>query len=610
MTPLSPAELNQVDQMVATAVQEGRLTASSAENLRPWLREPYYAAYRPQLVRLIRDGEFAELDRLFWERIPFGTGGRRGPMAELGSATINARTIAESAYGLATYVKQTVGNKAWRAVIACDTRNRSQEFARVSAAVMAAQGFQVFCFSAPRATPELSFAVRHLRCDAGIMISASHNPPSDNGFKAYWSTGGQVLAPHDKGIIQCVESAGEIPQIEFDQGVKDGRIVLIDADVDREYVAAVAKLSLSTARDIPALFTPLHGVGETSVYRVLQEAGFRGVRTFGPQCLQDGNFPNVPDHLPNPERSDVFQPAIEAAEKSDVAVILASDPDADRLAAAVRDRNGEFRTLTGNQMGALLVDYILRKRQAAGTITPEHFVVETLVTTPLVAAVAKSYGVRVIDDLLVGFKYIGATMDAEGPEKFVFGVEESLGYLAGTYARDKDASIAALYALELAAELRQEGKTLFDRLNELHARHGVYLEDQISLTCPGPQGNQQIAGLMHAFRENPPAQIESIRVERVRDYLRHEIRALPGNAKVADLPKPSGDLLMADGTLNGCRITIALRPSGTEPKIKFYLFLHRPSSGDSEQLAAETRHEMALARGAVGGWARQVVGQG
>jgi phosphoglucomutase/phosphomannomutase len=306
----------------------------------------------------------------------------------------------------------------------------------------------------------------------------------------------------------------------------------------------------------------------------------------------------------------VFRPAIEAAQSSDAALILASDPDADRLAVAVRGRDGRFQTLTGNQLGALLTDYILRKRQAAGTLSPRHFVVETLVTTPLIAAVARSYGVRVIDDLLVGFKYIGATIDAEGPDDFVFGVEESLGYLAGSYARDKDAAVAALYALELAAELRQEGQTLLDRLAALFAAHGTYLEDQVSWTCPGPQGSQQIARLMQLFRARPPERIGSIRLERVNDYLRHEVRALPGNVRTADLPKPSGDVLMAEGESNGCRVRIALRPSGTEPKIKFYLFVHRPASRGAVEAGDSARVELERVRGAVRDWAGQAIGNG
>lgn len=602
------ADMPQIEAKLATAVAEKKLTASAAENLKPWLREPYFAAYRPKLLELIQQNQFAELDRLFWEKIPFGTGGRRGPMSEFGSATINSRTIAESAYGLAVYVKQAVGEKAWKSVISCDTRNRSQEFARVSAAVMAAQGFHVYCFTQPRSTPELSFAVRHLNCDTGIMISASHNPPSDNGFKAYWSTGGQVLAPHDKGIIRCVEAAGEIPMLDFDQAVKEGKIELIDEAVDQAYIEEVTRLSLSSARDLSAFFTPLHGVGATSVFPVLQKLGFHGIQKYEPQCAQDGNFPNVPDQLPNPERPEVFQPAIQAASGTDIALILASDPDADRMAAAVRDRDGKFVTLTGNQMGALLVDYILRKRQAAGTLTPEHFVVETLVTTPMISAIAKSYGVRVIDDLLVGFKYIGATMDAEGSDRFVFGVEESLGYLAGSYARDKDAAIAAMYAAELAAELRANGQTLLDQLQTLYAKHGVFLEDQVSLTCPGPKGNQQIAYLIKTFRENPPEHIGSLKFTRVHDYLQHETRAIPGNHRLADLPKPSGELMIAEGETDGCQIRIALRPSGTEPKIKFYLYLHSPSAGGTIRPSGEYAKTMSAFSLALSTWAKEIVG--
>ncbi|MFO0917185.1 MAG: phospho-sugar mutase [Planctomycetaceae bacterium] len=609
MSTPSTAELKSAWQAVQTAVSEKRLSAAAAGNLEPWLNEPAYAASQPRLLELIQRGQFPELERLFWEKIPFGTGGRRGPMADLGSATINARTIAESAYGLGVYVKETAAGRPLRAVIACDTRNRSQEFARVSATVLAALGFEVFCFNQPRATPELSFAVRHLHCATGIMISASHNPPADNGFKAYWSTGGQVLAPHDKNIIARVESAREIPVADFDQAVKSGQIQLIDEAVDQAYIDAVTAQSLSKARDIPALFTPLHGVGETSVYRVIQAAGFTGVGKYEPQCSQDGNFPHVPDHLPNPERPAVFQPAIDACQNTDVALILASDPDADRLAIAVRDRDDKFQTLTGNQLGSLLVDYVLEKRRTAGTLSAEHFVVETLVTTPMVSAIAQSYGVRAIDNLLVGFKYIAATMDAEGPEKFVFGTEESLGYLAGSYARDKDAAIAALYTLELAAELHLRGQTLLDRLDELSQRHGVYLEDQYSMTCPGPKGNQQIAWLMKSFRESPPATFGPMRLERVQDFQRHEIRTLPDNTRSGELPAPSGDLMIAEGTAGACRLRIALRPSGTEPKIKLYLFAVGPSSEGVAAGRRAAQDALTLTKNAANRWADDTVGR-
>ena len=428
--------------IVEAAVQAGKLTAASGQNVIRWLTESYYATYRARLIELINQKTFDELDRLFWERIPFGTGGRRGPMSDFGSATINARTIAESANGLAIYVQRTANpdtlqnqdGHILRAVIARDTRHRSTEFARLTASILAAHGFQVYFFPDPRATPELSFAVRYLKCHTGVMISASHNPPSDNGFKAYWSTGGQVLPPHDQGIIACVDACEEIPLLDFDEAVKTGKIILLsttgkseqnsDLAVDQAYVDAVCQLSISSSRSVRALYTPMHGVGESSIYRVLNQAGFRDVELFEPQRFPDGSFPNVPDHLPNPERPQALQPAIDFARQHGHALVLASDPDADRLAVAVRTAGNEFTCLSGNQLGALLADFVLSKRAAQGTLSSDHFLLETLVTTPMLEAIGHAYGVRVIRNLLVGFKYIAAAIDANGADKFVFAAEE------------------------------------------------------------------------------------------------------------------------------------------------------------------------------------------
>ena len=587
---------------VTEAIQAGKLTPTSGQNIERWLTEPYYAEYRDRLIALIDQGGFDELNRLFWERIPFGTGGRRGPMSDFGSATINSRTIAESANGLAIYVQRTAcpsalqgrDDRPLRAVIARDTRHRSTEFARLTASILAAHGFQVFFFPEPRATPELSFAVRYLNCDTGVMISASHNPPSDNGFKAYWSTGGQVLPPHDQGIIACVDACEEIPMLDFDQAVRDGKIVLLTsedqgtADVDQAYGDAVCALSVSAGRTIRALYTPMHGVGESSIYRVISQAGFRDVDLFEPQRFPDGSFPNVPDHLPNPERPQALRPAIEFAKANGHQLVLASDPDADRLAVAVRTAGDQFTCLTGNQLGALLADFVLSKRAAAGTLSPDHFLLETLVTTPFLVTIGQTYGVRVIRDLLVGFKYIAAAIDANGPEKFVFAAEESVGYMAGEYCRDKDASIAALYALELASELQPLGQTLVDRLDELYVRHGYYHETQFVQTCPGAEGSDQIARMMLALRERTPGALGSIVFETVSDYQRHEVRSLPTNHKQSDLPEPSGDLLMMQGRSGPCRVSLAGRPSGTEPKIKFYLFANTPADlplSEAKQLA-------------------------
>ncbi len=574
MTSLLEIRTQKCLQAIAEAEQTQALTADALKNLARWLQEPQYAAYHSGICRLIEEEKFAELDNLFWEVIAFGTGGRRGPMADFGSATINPRTIAESAYGLATYLKNSGQLKSGKAVVACDTRNNSQQFAKLTACVLAATGLTVYYFPHPRSTPELSFAVRYLGCDIGAMISASHNPPADNGFKAYWNTGGQVLPPHDKGIVDCVYDATEIPQVKFEEAVASGSIVLLDTTVDEAYHQAVLNMSLSPLRELNAIYTPLHGVGETACYQILQKAGFSEVKILELQREQNGDFPHVDQHMPNPERFEVFREAIAEAKTTGASLILASDPDADRLGVCVRGAAGEFVHLTGNQIGTLILDYILQQRQAAGTLSPEHFVVETMVTTPLIGDLARSYGVQVVDDLLVGFKYIGETVDKLGPDKFVFGAEESLGFLAGQYARDKDAGIAALYLCEAAAELQKQGKTLLDRLDELSLKFGYYLEGQKSQGCTGSSGKAQINTLMLAFRQTPPEKLAGLPLTRIRDYSNHEIRSLPGNQKISDLPEPSGNLLFLESEPGVTVLRIAVRPSGTEPKIKFYLFLN------------------------------------
>jgi len=554
------------------------LTSNTLANIRQWLDRAAYRDAWPALLALLEAPNVGELTRLFWEQIPFGTGGRRGPMAEIGSATINRRTIAESARGLADYVRQATGEAKPRAVIAYDTRLRSDEFAKLTASVLAAAEFQVFLYPAPRATPQLSFSVRHLNCHCGVMISASHNPPADNGFKAYWSHGGQVLPPHDKGIIDGVNACDEIPLGDYNAAIRSGSIVLLGHDIDRAYVDAVAALTLSTSRDVKLLYTPLHGVGETSIVPVLQQAGFAGLEIFEPQREQNGTFPNVPDQLPNPERAAVFGPAMDYAEAHAHDVILASDPDADRLAIAVRLKDGRYDCLSGNQLGALLADYALKQRTARGDLTPEHYVIETLVTTPLIAAVAKSYGVRVLRDLPVGFKHVAAAMDRLGPERLVIACEESVGYLAGQYCRDKDAAVAALWTAELAAELKAQGRTLADQLHELYRRHGYHREAQIAKTFHGPAGAAQIAGLIRKFRERPLVELGGATLERVRDYGRKEIRRVRDNRVIGTVDVNAGDLLMVDGQTDGVAIELGLRPSGTEPKIKFYLFAAAPAT--------------------------------
>ena len=579
---------------LATALSAGKISAVTHANATRWLTAPEYAAFLPEIATTIERAAWSELEAAFWEVIPFGTGGRRGVMAAYGTATINRRTIAESAQGLAEYTRHVTGQKRPRAVVARDTRLRSGEFSRLTATTLVANGFEVFLFEGPRSTPELSFAVRHLKCDAGVMISASHNPPADNGFKAYWSHGGQVLPPHDAGIIHAVQHVTDIRSISIEEAFHAERLTIVGKEVDDAYLDAVAVLSLSKARGVRVLFTPLHGVGESNVYQVLLKAGFLNVDVFGPQRQADPGFSNVPDQLPNPERPAVFGPAIAAA-SAETDLILASDPDADRLGVAVRKRDGGWNCLNGNEVAVLLADYVLRKRTENHTLSPEHYLVETFVTTPLLGRIAAAFGVRMVDDLPVGFKYIGQVVEERGSERFVLACEESLGYLAGGYARDKDAAVAALFISELAAELKLAGLTLCDQLDQLALKHGLHWETLHTATCRGASGQEQIAAIMLRLRVSPPVTLGEITLSSVADYQRHEVRDLPGNQHVVELPQPSGNFLRLIGAVHGFDVTVTIRPSGTEPKLKFYFTASRPTVAAEELTECKVAIRRALA---------------
>lgn len=560
-----------VDRLVQ-AVADGLLASDVAERVTRWLTHPAYAAWSGKLNALVERDDFGELTRLFWREIPFGTGGRRGVMGPLGTATINERTIAESAHGLAIYLPQA-GHEHGRVVIAHDVRHRSLEFARLAATTLAAHGLRVCLFDGFRATPTLSFAVRHLECVAGIVISASHNPPSDNGFKAYWSHGGQVLPPHDKGIISGVTAAESIPELDYATALADGRIELLGPEIDEAYREAVLATRRTTTRPLPAIYTPLHGVGTGTILPVLHQAGYTGVMLFEPQAEPDGDFPTVPDQLPNPERPEVFDLAIRQAQHDGAVLVMASDPDADRLGVAAPAADGNFHVLSGNQLGALLADHVLRhRRDDERHLQRKSYVVSTLVTTPLIEKIATHYGVTAVTDLLVGFKHIAGTIEDRGAGGFLFGCEESSGYLAGTYCRDKDGAGAALLVAELAAELHTENQSLWNRLEELYAIHGRVAEFQHAETAEGPSGQARISATMQALRHSPPTRLGQVSWNRVRDYETHEVRNMPDNQPIADLPSPTGNLVIFEADAGPIRVTLAARPSGTEPKIKFYGF--------------------------------------
>ena len=557
------------------AVAAEKLTSGAAANVRQWLEEPYLSDYAPLVAEHIEAGKWPELEEAFWTIVPFGTGGRRGRMYPIGCNAINQRTIGETAQGLADYVKDQAVSEARNpshalsCAIAYDTRHRSREFAELCAEIMVEAGFKVYFLDGYRSTPELSFTVRHFQCDCGIIITASHNPPSDNAAKVYGPSGGQFIPPHDKDSIERMRQVTFVKRKPFAEALADGRVVYCQEEVDTAFIRAVLAQSIPGPRDLSILYSPLHGVGASAVVPVLFEAGFKQVEVFGPHAEPSGDFPNVPNHVANPENPAVFDTMIEHARQSGAELILATDPDCDRLGCAVRkslDPNAEWVTLTGNQLGALLADFLLGVRRDAGTLTPDDYVVKTLVTTELTRRVAESYGVQTAGDLHVGFKWIGAEMDARGPERFVFGTEESYGFLAGDHVRDKDAAVASLLTAELAARLKTEGKTLYQRLDELFLEHGCFTEGQINVKMPGEKGMEDMRRLMHKLRVNPPCCLGGMGVAGVRDYLKLE---------------PKGDLVIID--LEAAGNYVAIRPSGTEPKVKFYLFAFDvPSSGDLE----------------------------
>ena len=584
------------------AHQNGVITDHSVETMRSWLREPRYTEFAEQLADLIvrakADQEiWKSLDDAYWTVIPFGTGGRRGKMFPVGSNAINDRTIGESAQGLAEYVMATRAKGSEPScTIAYDTRHRSEHFARLCSEILLAAGFKIFFLRGYRSTPELSYAVRYTESTCGIMVTASHNPPSDNAVKVYWSGGVQVLPPHDKGIIERVMQVNEISRFPFDDGVENGRVVFMEDEIDPAFVRAVLKQATPGSRDLSVVYTPLHGVGATAVLPVLQGAGFQNVRLYGPQAEPNGDFPNVPGHVANPENPEVLTGAIEEARSQSDDVVMASDPDCDRLGAAAAlalKKDSDWKTFTGNQLGALLAEWVLETKRRQNVLQPTDTIVTTLVTSGLVRHIGEKYGLNVIDGLQVGFKWIGRTIDDIGPEHFVFGCEESHGYLAGTHVRDKDASVAALLLAELAAELKAQGKTLHQKLDDLFCMHGCHLERQVAIKLPGAAGMDRMREIMAGLRANPPTELGGLAVRRTRDYGELKVhdpeqgemplKGEQGDLVIFDLLDPEGTGEKDSGLLfPPLGNAVAARPSGTEPKIKFYLFaVSQPMSAEA-----------------------------
>jgi phosphomannomutase len=603
MVQQSPAAVARLLDSIAAARAAGTITEHSATTMRDWLTQPRYGEFAGELAARIEKGLWKELDDAFWTVIPFGTGGRRGTMYPVGSNAINDRTIGESAQGLADYVRSTLPpGQTPTCAIAHDTRHRSDHFARLCTEVLLAAGFKVFFLRGVRSTPELSFAVRYTNSICGIMVTASHNPPTDNAVKVYWAGGVQVLPPHDKGIIDRVMKVEAVTRQPFDEGVAAGRVVFVEDEVDAAFVKAVLLQSAPGPRDISILYTPLHGVGATAVVPVLEGAGFKRLRIYGPHEKPDGDFPNVPGHVANPENPAVLTAPIEEAKARGDDLVMASDPDCDRLGAAAPltlAPNAAWATFTGNQLCALLCEQAIHGRKARGEARPGDYVVTTIVTSGLVRRIAEAYGLIVDDTQLVGFKWICSAVDTHGPERFVFGTEESHGYVAGTHVRDKDAAVAALLMAEQTAALKAAGRSPHELLDELFAKHGCHVERTINVMLPGATGMGRMKEIMAAVRATPPKSFGGLDVVRTRDQASLQTWT-PGGSPTAyagvksdvvlfDLAGPGNGVLLSDGRFPPLGNAVAARPSGTEPKIKFYLFAVAPPGPAAELAATKAR---------------------
>jgi phosphoglucomutase len=539
---------------------------SAKLNAQAWLDGAYDDATK-QAIREMAEQNPNELNESFYRHLEFGTGGLRGIMG-VGTNRMNKYTVAMATQGLANYVKMVnAGESELRAAVSHDSRNHSREFAEITAAVLAANGYKVFLFDGMRPTPELSFAVRHFHCHTGVMVTASHNPKEYNGYKAYWSDGCQLTAPHDTAVIDEVLKIKSVSDVKMSGGEQN--ITIIGEDVDKVYLERVEKNSLNPEvirkhHDVKIVYTPLHGTGITLIPRMLKQLGFTNVNVVEAQAVPDGNFPTTPS--PNPEEKAAMKMAVDLAKEIDADIVFASDPDADRVGVAVKRPDGEWMLLNGNQTMSVLIYYIVKQWQEKKMLTGNEFMVKTIVTSELPADIATRAGIKIYD-VLTGFKFIGSKiLELEGIEQFIAGGEESYGYMIGDFVRDKDAVAACSMIAEIAAWARDNGKTFFDILVDIYKEYGFYKEGLVSVVRKGKSGAEEIQQMMRDYRSNPPSEIDGERVVCIKDYQTHESKDLvSGKVTPIDLPKSNVLQFFTD---RGNKITV--RPSGTEPKIKFY----------------------------------------
>lgn len=527
-----------------------------------------------------------ELVECFYTDLDFGTGGMRGIMG-VGTNRVNKYTLGAATQGLSNYLHAQVGKPNMSVAIAHDCRNNSKLFARTVAEVFSANGITAYLFEDLRPTPQLSFAVRHLGCDAGIVLTASHNPKEYNGYKVYWNDGGQLVPPHDKGVIAEVRKVAPA-DIKFD--FDESRIKYLGEEIDRAYLDALKTLSFGNAgkKDLKIVFTALHGTSVTLLPKTLAENGFTHVQSVAAQDVSDGNFPTVKS--PNPEEAEALQMAVDLAEDTDADLVIGCDPDADRVGIAVRDNHGKMILLNGNQTGSLLVDYVLKMHKQKGTLPSNGFIASTVVTTDLIEKIGDSYGLPT-KKCLTGFKWIAELIrEAEGKETYLVGGEESYGYLVGDFVRDKDAIGAAMLIAEAAAFAKSEGSSLYKELLKLYVKHGFYLEHLISITKKGKAGLEEIQAMIEGYRTTPPRVLGGNAVAEIIDY-KTGIATNLETQKKRTMGLPSSNFLQFI-TAAGDRITA--RPSGTEPKIKFYFSVKGElnNTADFEKESAKLREKI------------------
>jgi len=541
------------------------MSTNFEQKVATWLAGNYDEATK-KAIQDLQANNVSELEESFYKNLEFGTGGLRG-ITGVGTNRINKYTIGMATQGFANYLSKTYPGEKVKVAIAHDSRNNSRFFAETTAAVFAANGFKVYLFETLRPTPELSFAIRHLGCKAGVVCTASHNPKEYNGYKAYWNDGGQLVPPHDKNVITEVEAIQSVDEVKWTGG--DEHIELLGSDMDAAYIKMVKALSvypeiIEAQKDLKIVYTPIHGTGITMVPKVLEAFGFNNVHVVEEQSTPDGNFPTVA--YPNPEESETMSMGLAKAKELDADILLGTDPDADRVGVGVKNHKGEWVLMNGNQTAVLAFAYMMEARRAKGIANANDMVITTIVTTEMINEVAKQNKVACYN-VLTGFKWIAELIkEKEGQENYVIGGEESFGLMIGDQIRDKDAVSAVALLCEMAAYEKSKGKSLFDKMIELYVQYGFYYETLISITKKGMNGQQEIAVMMEGYRQTPPSMINGVKVATVLDYeLQKGTHLQTGETWKINLPKSN---VLQFVTEDGSKISA--RPSGTEPKIKFY----------------------------------------